>query len=260
VRPSQAFAAVLMATSLAAVAVAVPAYADSSSSSTNPTSTSSPSPSVSPSPSATPTAAGSPAAKAAPAASSSSASAGSKAATSGIAAANPLAGLTDPPPSCTAALGGDPTKLQTCLTDAAAAAGLPTPPAQLGAVTTFLTCAAGVKTTTAGEACAQALFKALGIPNTDCLDPALKPILNAIDALITNQDPSALQEELSTLPNKLPTELSQVQACLTPAAATTTPAPTPTATPSAGTSEGSGAAVSDPTVPVAVAAEPTFTG
>jgi hypothetical protein len=214
---------------------------------------------VSPSPSATPTAAGSPAAKAAPAASSSSASAGSKAATSGIAAANPLAGLTNPPPSCTAALGGDPTKLQTCLTDAATAAGLPTPPAQLGALTTFLTCAAGVKTTLAGEACAEALFKALGIPDSDCLNPALNPLLAAIDKLITNQDPSGLQEELTNLPTTLPDELTQVAACLTPTD-TTTPTPTPSATPSAGTSEGSGAATSDPIAAVPVVAEPNFTG
>jgi hypothetical protein len=249
-----------MATSLAAVAIAVPAYADSSSSSTNPISTlaESPSPSATPSPSDTPAASDTPGAKASPSATSSSTAAGSKAATSGI-AANPLAGLTDPPASCTAALGGDPTKLQTCLTDAATAAGLPTPPAQLGALTTFLTCAAGVKTTLAGEACAEALFKALGIPDSDCLNPALNPLLAAIDKLITNQDPSGLQEELTNLPTTLPDELTQVAACLTPTD-TTTPTPTPSATPSAGTSEGSGAATSDPIAAVPVVAEPNFTG
>jgi hypothetical protein len=117
-----------------------------------------------------------------------------------------------------------------------------------------------VKTTLAGEACAETLFKTLGIPDSDCLNPAVNPILNALDALITNQDPSALQAELTGLSTELPKELTQVQDCLMPAADPTTPAPTSSATPSAGTSTGSGAAVSDPTVPVAVAAEPTFTG
>ena len=185
------------------------------------------------------------------------------AATTGGSKATTGAAAVAPPASCTATLGGDPTKLQACVTDGAkalaAALNAPAPPPQLAAVQTFLTCAAATKTTLGGEACGEALFKALGIPDSDCLNPAVNPILNAIDALITNQDPSVLQGELTGLSTSLPNELTQVQACLMPTTPSTPPS-TPPVTPIKGTTAKSGAASSDPIAAVAVAAEPTFTG
>lgn len=266
VRPSHAFAAALMATSL--VAVAIPAYADGTS--PDPTAVASAiqnglDPATT-TPTPTDSSSAAPADNAAPADSSSSAASSSSEApapaTSSSAAANPLAGLTDPPASCTAALGGDPTKIQTCITDAIAAAGAPTPPAQLAPVTAFLTCASTASGAVSGKLCVTTLFTALGIPDTTCPDAVLQPVLEALDGLIQNQDPAKLQAVLTGLPTELPAELMKVAACLTPTATTSTPAPTPTpsATASTGTSVSSGAAVSDPTDPVAVAAEPTFTG
>jgi hypothetical protein len=176
---------------------------------------------------------------------------------------NPLSALTDPPASCTAALGGDPTKIQTCLTDAAAAAGggggTPSLPPQLAALQTFLTCASKVTDLESGKACGTALFEGLGIPKTDCLDPALDPILAALDGLITDQDPTKLQAELEGLGTELPKELAQVQECVNPTP-TDSPSPTPTPTPTQSTTESNGAATADPIAAVAVVADPVFTG
>jgi hypothetical protein len=247
VRPSHAFAAVLMATSL--VAVAVPAYAGSSTDpgsavtgAVTPGSTSS---DASPSPSPSP--------------STDTSSASSKTASTNADSTNPLAALT-PPASCTQAFGGDPTKIQQCLTDAAGALGGGSPPPQAAALQTFFTCAQAAlvsQSAAAGEKCGTDLFTALGIPGADCLDPTLQPILKALDALLKNQDPSQLQTVLEGLGTTLPAQLQQLPACLNP---TPSDSATPTPTPVESTTAASAPATSDPTTAIPVSATPTFTG
>ena len=172
--------------------------------------------------------------------------------------------------TCLAAAALDPTKTQKCFSDATAglqgmggggsgssSAGTPDPQA---ALTTFFACvqaALTAKSTAAVEMCGTDLFAALGIKQAKCLDPALQPLLKALDGLLAGS-PAALQAALADLPKALPNELQQLPICLQGAAS----APKPTKAPvvSTGTKSSSGAAVSDPIAAVAVAAQPNFTG
>jgi hypothetical protein len=183
---------------------------------------------------------------------------------SSAASSNPVADLA----TCLAAAALDPTKTQKCFSAAAAGlqgmggggssgAGTPDPKA---ALTTFFACvqaALTAKSTAAGETCGTDLFAALGIKQAKCLDPALQPLLKAIDGLLAGS-PAALQKALADLPKTLPGELQQLPICLQGAPPATKPTKAPVA--STGTKSTSGAAVSDPIAAVAVAAQPNFTG
>jgi hypothetical protein len=184
---------------------------------------------------------------------------------SSSASSNPVADLG----TCLAAAGMDPTKSQKCFSDAAAGlqgmggggsgggGGTPDPKA---ALTTFFACvqtALTAKSTAAGEQCGTDLFAALGIKQAKCLDPALQPLLKAIDGLLAGS-PAALQAALADLPKSLPGELQQLPICLQGAPPATKPTKAPVT--STGTKSTSGAAVSDPIAAVAVAAQPNFTG
>jgi hypothetical protein len=264
-----------MATSLAAVAIAVPAYADSSSDATNPITALVPTTDDSASPGATTTPDPTDTQTAAPADATATptdtATPTPSATSSAPAAGNPVTDLA----TCLATAGLDPTAAQKCLTDAASGLQslLPTggtgggggAPDPTTALTTFFTCAQGALTsmsTAAGEKCGTDLFTALGIAQAKCLDPTLQPLLTAIDGLIGG-DPSKLETELTDLPNTLPGQLETLPDCLqgtTSATPTPSASVSPSASASTGTTTNSGGAVSDPTDPIAVAAEPTFTG
>jgi len=92
-----------------------------------------------------------------------------------------------------------------------------------------------------------------GAPQAKCLDPLLQGALNAIQALVQNQNPAPLQGVLTGLPATVTT----LTACLQ--GGTTN---TPVGTTSTGTTTSSGGATTptDPTEAVPVAATPNFTG
>jgi hypothetical protein len=106
------------------------------------------------------------------------------------------------------------------------------------------------------EGCFSTFGKAVtGAPQATCLDTILQGTATGVENLLTKQDPSALEAELTGLQN----QLTGLATCLqgTPAGGSSPSAPATTGTT---TSSGGATTPTDPTEAVPVAATPTFTG
>ncbi|HEX4017871.1 MAG TPA: hypothetical protein VHX15_14145 [Frankiaceae bacterium] len=169
--------------------------------------------------------------------------------------ANPLAALT----CLSSSAGGNPLtgviSQITSLAGSGGAPGLPTAPLQDLAACVQTNLAAVPPDGTKLEGCFSTFGEAVtGAPQAKCLDPLLDGAIGAIQSLLLQQDPAALEAFLLGAQGTI----TNLASCLTGAATS----PSPTATASTGTTTQSGGATTptDPTEAVAVAATPTFTG